>query len=163
MIRWVKRFELFKKRFTICSDSEVVVMRSENLLGAIRKRVREGPLFPGASRPDPSRHGSVESLRKLSLVNGHGQSSTMQHLFISKQFSLRTIHSLALRSIFAVFLHHGHDLVTHLFFQIKRPQEAEFEFRFKEILACFRESQSSFALDGIKQYPYYFQRERERE
>ena len=143
-------------------------MRRENLL-AIRKGVREGALFPGASRPDSSRHGSVESLRKLSLMNGHGQSSAMQHLFISEQFPLRAIHSLALRSVFAVFLHHGHDLVTHPFFRIK-TQKAEFRVsqdgNSKKFWHVFSRKSKfvTFALDGIKQSPYYLtSRERERE
>lgn len=151
MIRWVKDLNFSRK------DTNFVV-RSENLL-AIRERVREGAVFPGASRPDPSRHGSVESLRKLSLMDGHGQSSAMQQLFISEQFPLRAIHSLALRSI---FLHHRHDLVTHPFFQIK-THKAWIQINSGMFS---RESQTSFALDGINQSIALlldFQRERERE
>lgn len=71
----------------------------------------------GARRPNTTRHGSIESLRMLSLLNRHGQSSSMQHLFITKQFPLWTIHSLASRSITSddnIFLLHTDKFVTHL-------------------------------------------------
>lgn len=69
---------------------------------------------PRACGPNSSRHGSVKPLRQLVLMKSHRQSLPVQELFLSQQFPLWAIYSLASGSnIFSILLWHASKSITH--------------------------------------------------